>query len=47
MKQDAAKDHSKIAELELSVAHLKEMAEISTQQAQTLSDFRDAYQVYL
>lgn len=47
LKSECAKHQNKISELELSVADLKEMAEIATQQAQTLSDFRDAYQVLI
>jgi hypothetical protein len=35
----------KIAELEASITQLKDIAEIATQQAQTMSDFRDNYEV--
>lgn len=37
----------KIAELEASISQFKEIAEIATQQAQTMSDFRDNYEVPL
>jgi len=44
MKLESLAYQRKIADLESSVTHLKEMAEIATMQAQTLSDYRDTYQ---
>jgi hypothetical protein len=35
----------RLSELEVSVTQHKEIAEIATQQAQTMSDFRDNYEV--
>lgn len=45
LRKEAANNAKKVSELEVAVTHLREMAEIATQQAQTLSDFRDNYEV--